>query len=62
MSTVIETAFQSFVIAQVGPHQTFPQFAMIRNGEMQEFMDDNIVPQCVVQIEQLAVEVQMAVR
>ena len=62
VGTCIETVFQSFVITQVSPHQTFPKLAMIRNGKMQEFMDDDIVPKFTVKIEQLAVEVQMTVR
>lgn len=34
---------------------------MIRNGKMQEFVDNHIVPKFIVQIKQPIVEVEMAI-
>jgi hypothetical protein len=27
----------------MGPHQTFPEFAVVRHGKMQQLMDDNVI-------------------
>ena len=43
------------IIAQMGA-QAFPEFAVIGDGEMKEFVDDDVVAKFAVQIEQLVVE------
>ena len=48
-------------IADVGPHQAFPQLAVVGDVEMQEFVHDHVVPDLRFQIQQLGIETQYAV-
>lgn len=43
------------------PHQAFPKLAVIRDEEVQELVDDDVVPEAFVEVEQVVVEVQVAV-
>jgi hypothetical protein len=34
-----------FVIGEVGPEQGFEEFAVVRDFQVQEFMDDDVFPE-----------------
>jgi hypothetical protein len=44
----------------MGSHQALPKLAVIGHGEMQEFVNDDVIGQLAVEFEQFAVEVQVA--
>jgi len=54
------TPLHLLVIAKMRPHKAFPEFAMVRHGEVQQLMDDDVIRQLAVQCEQFAIEVQIA--
>ena len=43
------------------PHQAFPELSVVRYGEVEEFVNDHIVPEILVQVEKFKVEVHVAV-
>ena len=38
-----QSAVESFIIAQMRSHEALPQLAVVRHGEMQELVDDDVV-------------------
>lgn len=40
-----EPFFQSFVITQMGMHQALPQFAVVGDVEVQQFVDNDVIHQ-----------------
>ena len=42
---------QSFMFAKMRPHQTFPELAVIRHGEMKQFVNDDVIAQVAIQRE-----------
>ncbi len=46
----------------MGAHQAFPEFAVVWNEEVQQLVDDHVVPKLLIKIEQFVVEIQMAGR
>ena len=50
------------IASQMRSHQAFPETTMIRHEEMQQLMDDYIVPERFIKPKQISIEVQMAVR
>jgi len=59
---LLEALIHFFVVSKVPPHETFPQLAVIRHGEMQQFVDDHVITQLSVKSEQVHVEIQIASR
>ena len=54
------TRREVLIIAKMRPHQRFPQFAVVRHGEMEQLMDDDVIAKLRVHAEQLIVEAQRA--
>ena len=44
-SLMLQSLFGCFPLAEVGSHQRFPEFAMVGDAEVQEFMHNHIVPE-----------------
>ena len=42
------------------PHQGLPEFAVVRDGEMEQFMDDDVIAELRVHAEEFIVEAQRA--
>lgn len=57
-----QSAFADLVIPEVCSHQNFPELAMIGHEEVQEFMDNHVIPEILVESQQFRVEVQVAIR
>ena len=58
----VQPHFQLFVIPQMCPHQALPQAPVIRDKEVQQFVDDDVVAQFTVERQQFGIEVQVAIR
>jgi len=43
-------------------HQTLPELPVIRHIEVQQFMYDDVVSECFIEVEQLGIEIQVPVR
>ena len=43
-------------------HQAFPELAVVGHGEVQQFMNNHIIPDLFVHVEQFGVEIKMALR
>ena len=43
------------------PHVALPQLVVVGDEEMQQFVDDDVVPKVLIQIQQFDIEVQMAI-
>ena len=43
-------------------HQAFPQLAMIGYGEMEQLMDDDVVPEILIESQKINIEVQVAIK
>ena len=54
-------AFAALIVPQMCPHQALPEFAVIGHKEMQEFVDNDIVPEFLIEFQKFAVEIQMSV-
>ena len=48
------------ILTQMGAHQTFPEPPVIWHGEMEQFVDDDVVLQLYVESEQFVVKIQVA--
>ena len=56
-----QLAFTDFVIPEVRPHQTLPKLAVIGHEDVQEFMDDHVVPEVLVESKQFGVEIEVSI-
>ena len=54
-------AFKVFIVAEMGAHEAFPEFAVVGDGEMEEFMHNDVIPKLLVEIEEFTIKVQVAV-
>jgi hypothetical protein len=57
----IELTLSTLVIPQMRPHQTLPELAVIRHGEMQQLVDNDIVSEPFIKFEQFDVKMQMPI-
>jgi hypothetical protein len=44
-SGAFKPVLQAFVIAELCPHQTFPEFAVIGDADVEQFVDNHVVLQ-----------------
>jgi len=51
---------EPLIVAQMDTHEAFPEFAVIRNEKMKQFMNDDIIPEVRFQPDQFTVEIQMS--
>ena len=49
------------MVSQIRSHKAFPQLAMIGRREVEQFVDDDVVPDVGVEAQQLPVEIQVAI-
>lgn len=61
-SQCFQLFFANLVIPQMCSHQNFPELAMIGHEEMQELMDNHVVPEILVERQQFRVEIEVAIR
>ena len=57
-----QSSFAKLVIPQMCSHQNFPESAVIGHEEVQEFMDNHVVPEILVEPQQFLVEIEVAIR
>ena len=60
MLTLLQRRFANLILAKMGAHQAFPELAVVGYGEVQQFMDDHVIPDLFVHLHQFSVEIQMA--
>ena len=53
--------FHRLIVSRMRLHQALPKPAVIWHKEMQQLMDDHIVPERLVQTRQFGIEVEVAV-
>ena len=61
MALALQSGGGFFPIAEVGPHQCFPEPAMVWHAEVQQLVNDHIIPEGGIQAEQIKAEVEVAI-
>ena len=56
-----ELLLRLFPITQMSTHQTLPEPPVVGNAEVEQFMDDHVVPKGTVEVEQVDAEVEMTI-
>ena len=58
----LQLRFICFILTKIGSHQNLPEFAMVGHEEVQQLMDDHVIPDLFVELQQFGVEIKMALR
>ncbi len=45
------------IFSKMRTHQAFPEFAMIGNEEVQQLVDNHVIPKLLIETEQFVVEI-----
>jgi hypothetical protein len=53
---------ERLIIAEMCAHETLPEFSVIRNEEVQQLVDDDVVSYRGIESKELAVEIQITGR